>query len=517
LPNINIIAASNDGLSSQQENLSYLSDCHIFENKSPKYQTNNSNYNFFANYNVNNSFDSDASGNSFHSYKTPRPFVGNDQYFFQQPYDNIQNNQDNINFIINNLNPNINNQQCNTNNNSNANNANCHYSSFSPMRTQIKIKSRYSSHNIASGYNMNNNHPFLVHTNSNVHQQNKNLLLHHPSTFSTLARANSNKLCHSSNSLLNNMDNNSFNQGMVNSPMVSPNTSGNNLMILNSPQHSTNSNNNNNGGNWILNRQSSKNTREYYTPQTQRKVNNRNILQFRGTGVNNNAHNMNNNNDDNRNKNKKQKQSNENKNENNRDKHNTSSNSASANINPKKKNLDIPRNKIHLESILRQKDKRTTIMIRHIPNKYTLKLFSDEINKIFLNKYDLLYLPVDIDNHCNLGFGFINFVDPIHIIAFYDKYFGKKWEKFNSDKICELAYAKVQGKEDLIKHIEQNGNISNTDMPVYLTHDITEEDKKKVLIELPIKFLQAFLNFYPYSLYRVISYDKFIVDSFYNF
>jgi hypothetical protein len=42
------------------------------------------------------------------------------------------------------------------------------------------------------------------------------------------------------------MDNNSFNQGMVNSPMVSPNTSGNNLMILNSPQHSTNSNNNNN-------------------------------------------------------------------------------------------------------------------------------------------------------------------------------------------------------------------------------------------------------------------------------
>jgi hypothetical protein len=302
---------------------------------------------------------------------------------------------------------------------------------------------------------------------------------------------------------------------MVNSPMASPNTSGNNLMILNSPQHNNNSNNN--GGNWILNRQSSKGTREYYTPQTQRKVNNRNILQFRGTGVNNNTHNINNNNDDNRNKNKKQKQSNENKNENNRDKHNTSSTSASANTNPKKKNLDIPRNKIHLESILRQKDKRTTIMIRHIPNKYTLKLFSDEINKIFLNKYDLLYLPVDIDNHCNLGFGFINFVDPIHIIAFYDKYFGKKWEKFNSDKICELAYAKVQGKEDLIKHIEQNGNISNTDMPVYLTHDITEEDKKKVLIELPIKFLQAFLNFYPYSLYRVISYDKFIVDSFYNF
>lgn len=182
----------------------------------------------------------------------------------------------------------------------------------------------------------------------------------------------------------------------------------------------------------------------------------------------------------------------------------------------KKKSLDIPRNKIHLESILRQKDKRTTIMIRHIPNKYTLKLFNDEINKSFANKYDLLYLPVDADNHCNLGFGFINFVDPIHIIDFYDRYFGKKWEKFNSDKICELAYAKVQGKEELLNHIIQGGVTNCTDMPIYLTYDI-KVDKNNSSIELPIKYLQAFLNFYPYSLYRIVSYDRFIVDSFYNF
>ena len=100
----------------------------------------------------------------------------------------------------------------------------------------------------------------------------------------------------------------------------------------------------------------------------------------------------------------------------------------------KKKSLDISRNKIHLESILRQKDKRTTIMIRHIPNKYTLKLFSDEINKSISNKYDLLYLPVDIDNHCNLGFGFINFVEPIHIIDFYDRYCGKNSIQIKSAK-----------------------------------------------------------------------------------
>lgn len=180
----------------------------------------------------------------------------------------------------------------------------------------------------------------------------------------------------------------------------------------------------------------------------------------------------------------------------------------------KKKKCDIPRNKIHIENVLRQKDKRTTIMIRHIPNKYTLKLFSDEINKCFYNKYDVLYLPVDNDNHCNLGFGFINFIDPVYIIDFYDKYSGKKWNKFNSDKICELAYAKVQGKEELIKHITQSGIANTFDMPVYLTYDIKEEKKA---IELPMKYLKAFLNFYPYSLYRIISIDRFAIDAFYNF
>ena len=282
--------------------------------------------------------------------------------------------------------------------------------------------------------------------------------------------------------------------------MVSPNTSSNNLMVLGSPQSNT----------FVLRHQKKLNEREYHTPQVPRKRAH-NILHYRGSGAVNN-------NEDDTTSAKKSKKTKETKNDNpnnNRDVHNT--NSASTSLPSKKHNLDIPRNKIHLESILRQKDRRTTIMIRHIPNKYTLKLFSDEINSLFFNKYDLLYLPVDLDNHCNLGFGFINFVDPVHIILFYDKYYGKKWDKFNSDKICELAYAKIQGKEELIKYIRQNGNHFNMDMPVYLIHDITEEQKKHVTIELPMKFLQTFLNFYSYSLYRVVNQDTFIVDSFYNF
>ena len=40
-------------------------------------------------------------------------------------------------------------------------------------------------------------------------------------------------------------------------------------------------------------------------------------------------------------------------------------------------------------------DQRTTVMIKNIPNKYTLKLLTDEINMQFSNKYDFIYLPLD--------------------------------------------------------------------------------------------------------------------------
>lgn len=35
-------------------------------------------------------------------------------------------------------------------------------------------------------------------------------------------------------------------------------------------------------------------------------------------------------------------------------------------------------------------------MIRNIPNKYTIQELSDEINVMFKNTYDFLYLPCDL-------------------------------------------------------------------------------------------------------------------------
>lgn len=39
---------------------------------------------------------------------------------------------------------------------------------------------------------------------------------------------------------------------------------------------------------------------------------------------------------------------------------------------------------------------------------------------------------------------------------------GKKWEKFNSEKVALLAYARIQGKTALIAHF-QNSSLLNED------------------------------------------------------
>lgn len=41
-------------------------------------------------------------------------------------------------------------------------------------------------------------------------------------------------------------------------------------------------------------------------------------------------------------------------------------------------------------------DPRTTIMIKNIPNKYSIQDLSSEIDQSLSNTYDFLYLPCDL-------------------------------------------------------------------------------------------------------------------------
>lgn len=118
-----------------------------------------------------------------------------------------------------------------------------------------------------------------------------------------------------------------------------------------------------------------------------------------------------------------------------------------------------------------------------MPQKYISFLLFHH-NYVAYTPYGLL------QNKCNVGYAFINMVDPSLIIPFYEvcnaieacrifgvihsyvvinkempylqAFNGKKWEKFNSEKVASLAYARIQGKAALIAHF-QNSSLMNED------------------------------------------------------
>ncbi|XP_050221418.1 protein MEI2-like 1 isoform X1 [Mercurialis annua] len=117
---------------------------------------------------------------------------------------------------------------------------------------------------------------------------------------------------------------------------------------------------------------------------------------------------------------------------------------------------------LDIERIMGGEDKRTTLMIKNIPNKYTSKMLLAAIDEYCRGTYDFIYLPIDFKNKCNVGYAFINMIDPQQITPFHKAFNGKKWEKFNSEKVASLAYARIQGKSALIAHF-QNSSLMNED------------------------------------------------------
>jgi len=114
------------------------------------------------------------------------------------------------------------------------------------------------------------------------------------------------------------------------------------------------------------------------------------------------------------------------------------------------------------ERVLRGMDPRTTLMIRNIPNKYTQKMLLATIDAELKGTYDFFYLPIDFKNKCNVGYAFINLVDTESILRFYDRFNDVRWERFNSEKVASITYARIQGKEALVSHF-RNSSLMNED------------------------------------------------------
>lgn len=114
--------------------------------------------------------------------------------------------------------------------------------------------------------------------------------------------------------------------------------------------------------------------------------------------------------------------------------------------------------KIDIDRIRTGYDQRTSLMIRNIPNKYTQQEFINEINshRELRDKFDFFYLPIDFKNKCNIGYCFLNVGSCVDIVDFYQIFNNRVWTKYNSDKVCLISYAKIQGKESLVNRFKNS-------------------------------------------------------------
>mmetsp|Transcript_88157 Transcript_88157/g.254269 ORF Transcript_88157/g.254269 Transcript_88157/m.254269 type:complete len:256 (+) Transcript_88157:91-858(+) len=87
-------------------------------------------------------------------------------------------------------------------------------------------------------------------------------------------------------------------------------------------------------------------------------------------------------------------------------------------------------------------ERRTTLMMRNLPNDYTREMLLDLLSeKGFARAYDFVYLPVDFDRGCGLGYAFVNLVDVALVQAFRDAFDGYTNWTVRSSKVCRASWS----------------------------------------------------------------------------
>jgi len=120
---------------------------------------------------------------------------------------------------------------------------------------------------------------------------------------------------------------------------------------------------------------------------------------------------------------------------------------------------------LSINNVRSGRDCRSSLMVRNIPNKYTQQMLLSEFAATGhgSDKIDFFYLPIDFKNKCNRGYAFVNFVDYKDIIPFFGQYTKCGWKRFNSDKICDITYARIQGKAAMLKRFENSSLMEKDD------------------------------------------------------
>ncbi len=114
--------------------------------------------------------------------------------------------------------------------------------------------------------------------------------------------------------------------------------------------------------------------------------------------------------------------------------------------NKKRKNLAVS-----LKYIMLDLDKRTSIIIKNIPDNITSLQF-EKIVLNFCKDINFFYVPISIKTRKKLRVAFVNVLNYKHIVSIYMGLVYKMKFEYNNPNIkIEICYSKVQGRIQLIK------------------------------------------------------------------
>ena len=391
--------------------------------------------------------------------------------------------------------------------NNNGNNLYNHGNKFGPhlidyshiQNNNINLEqNKLNNINNISNFNMNNN--FLY---NRIPKMNLNMVYYIPIQQQAIP-ANNNYM--NNNKIITNMNNginiNENNTNNIN--LKSQNKENNNSIEVNNNniKNGNNNSNNNNNDNKIKEKEKEKSNSK------EKKTKNKNTNSNTNQKIENSNSNSNNMNNSRNNTSNNPNYKNNNNNHKNSDSHNSNGNNnniVNTQCNKGEKNL------LNLDDIISGKDTRTTVMIRNIPIKYTDNILINALEE-FKGKYDCLYMPYDYEKKGNKGYAFINFVNPLHILYFHEKFCGKKWPLFESSKICELNSANFQGIYEIQKHSK---NYKGFKKPLFYSEPNKNNVSGKENIIIPSKYLNKLKNRFPKMKYKENKAKKLItVESF---
>mmetsp|Transcript_41091 Transcript_41091/g.119015 ORF Transcript_41091/g.119015 Transcript_41091/m.119015 type:complete len:135 (+) Transcript_41091:2-406(+) len=104
--------------------------------------------------------------------------------------------------------------------------------------------------------------------------------------------------------------------------------------------------------------------------------------------------------------------------------------------------------------------------MRNLPNNYTRSMLLEMLDQEgFVGAYDFVYLPVDFQRGCGLGYAFVNLVDASLVPRFRAAFEGFSRWSVRTGKVCQVTWSdRGQGLRANIKRY-RNSPVMHASVP----------------------------------------------------